>query len=73
MSDAIKLAIEALGMAAIYNSANASNYNAALAALRAQPADSLKTAIRLVLDATPEQLPMAIDALRDLAIGEAME
>lgn len=33
--------------------------------ITAQPAIGLQTAIRLVLEATPEQLPMAIDALRD--------
>lgn len=32
-----------------------------------QPAIGLQIAIRLVLEATPEQLPMAIDALRDFA------
>jgi hypothetical protein len=40
----------------------------------AQPDTGLQTAIRLVLDATPEQIPMAIESLRDHAAnGEAGE
>lgn len=31
------------------------------------PDAALRTAVRLVLDATPDQLPMALDALRDHA------
>ena len=32
----------------------------------AQPPAALHTAVRLVLEATPEQLPLALDALRDM-------
>ena len=41
---------------------------------RAAPAaPALHTAIRLVLEATPEQLPLALDALRDIWGGAAHE
>ena len=41
-------------------------YSKALNDFRRAPQAALHTAIRLVLAATPDQLPLALDALRDM-------
>lgn len=67
-TDALRI-FDWLARRSIYGDTDMAAVHANLRAALAQPVPdaALHTAVRLVLDATPEQLPMALDALRDHA------